>query len=357
MGRVKLKIKRLESTSNRQVTYSKRRSGILKKARELSILCDIDIILLMFSPTGKPTLFHGERSNIEGVIAKFAQLTPQERAKRKVESLEALKKTFMKLDHDVNIQDFLGTSCQTVEELTEHVRFLQDQLTEVHKRLSYWSSPDRIDGIEHLTQMEDSLRESINRIHLHKENFAKNQLLPQECSSQFQSGLPLSMMINGVQDQTLSWLQSNGNQHIMLCNEPNFFPHRGIESSTDASLPCYTGYFDTSKQAEIGNSGSADNMAQEGSGLSELSSSACLTTQLGELFSYGPFNGLNLPENGQMKPNMEMSLHGKHAVYQVNGNFELPRPTYCDGHQAWMSASGPCSITMMDGPRYHQQSN
>ena len=61
MGRVKLKIKRLESTSNRQVTYSKRRTGILKKAKELSILCDIHIILLMFSPTGRPTLFHGER--------------------------------------------------------------------------------------------------------------------------------------------------------------------------------------------------------------------------------------------------------------------------------------------------------
>ncbi|MBA0575713.1 hypothetical protein Golob_025202 [Gossypium lobatum] len=88
MGRVKLKIKRLESYSNRQVTYSKRRTGILKKAKELSILCDIHIILLMFSPTGKPTLFHGERSTIEEVIAKFAQLTPQERAKRKLESLE-----------------------------------------------------------------------------------------------------------------------------------------------------------------------------------------------------------------------------------------------------------------------------
>lgn len=61
MGRVKLKIKRLENTSGRQVTYSKRRAGILKKAKELSILCDIDVVLLMFSPTGKPTLCLGER--------------------------------------------------------------------------------------------------------------------------------------------------------------------------------------------------------------------------------------------------------------------------------------------------------
>lgn len=61
MGRVKLKIKRLENNSGRQVTYSKRRSGILKKAKELSILCDIDLILIMFSPTDKPTICIGDR--------------------------------------------------------------------------------------------------------------------------------------------------------------------------------------------------------------------------------------------------------------------------------------------------------
>lgn len=61
MGRVKLKIKKLENSSGRQVTYSKRRAGILKKAKELSILCDIDLVLLMFSPTGKPTLCVGDR--------------------------------------------------------------------------------------------------------------------------------------------------------------------------------------------------------------------------------------------------------------------------------------------------------
>ncbi|XP_047316795.1 agamous-like MADS-box protein AGL65 [Impatiens glandulifera] len=168
MGRVKLKIKRLENTANRQVTYSKRRNGILKKAQELSILCDIEIILLMFSPTGKPTLFRGERSNIEEVIGKFAQLTPQERAKRKLESLEALKKTFKKMDHDVNIQEFLGSRVRSIEELANQVRTLKAQLTEVHRRLSCWSSPEKVDNVEHLMQMEDSLKESLNRIRIHR---------------------------------------------------------------------------------------------------------------------------------------------------------------------------------------------
>lgn len=33
---------------------------------------------------------------------------------------------------------------------------------------SYWSNPDKIDNIEHLRQMEDSLRESIERVRIHK---------------------------------------------------------------------------------------------------------------------------------------------------------------------------------------------
>ncbi|KAH0939678.1 LOW QUALITY PROTEIN: hypothetical protein HID58_007139 [Brassica napus] len=49
MGRVKLKIKKLDNTNGRQATFGKRKNGILKKAHELSILCDIDLLLLMFS--------------------------------------------------------------------------------------------------------------------------------------------------------------------------------------------------------------------------------------------------------------------------------------------------------------------
>ena len=60
MGRMKLAIKILEHNNNRKITFSKRRNGIIKKAKELAILCDIDIFLMMFSPSGKPTVFVGE---------------------------------------------------------------------------------------------------------------------------------------------------------------------------------------------------------------------------------------------------------------------------------------------------------
>ncbi|KAJ6884608.1 agamous-like MADS-box protein AGL11 isoform X2 [Populus alba x Populus x berolinensis] len=53
MGRGKIEIKRIENTTNRQVTFCKRRNGLLKKAYELSVLCDAEVSLIVFSSRGR----------------------------------------------------------------------------------------------------------------------------------------------------------------------------------------------------------------------------------------------------------------------------------------------------------------
>ncbi|XP_048229592.1 agamous-like MADS-box protein TM6 isoform X2 [Ricinus communis] len=53
MGRGKIEIKKIENPTNRQVTYSKRRNGIFKKAQELTVLCDAKVSLIMFSNSGR----------------------------------------------------------------------------------------------------------------------------------------------------------------------------------------------------------------------------------------------------------------------------------------------------------------
>lgn len=351
MGRVKLKIKRLESTSNRQITYSKRRNGILKKAKELSILCDIDLILLMFSPTGKPTLVRGERSSFEEVIAKFAQLTPHEREKRKLESLEALKKTFKKVDHDVNIQTFLGPSTQSVEELSNQVKILQAQLSEVHKRLSYWNNPDKIGNIEHLSQMEDSLRESLNRIRMQKGCFTKHPLMPLECTSQFQNGMHLPLMMGSMQEsQALSWLPNNENQHMMLTGEPNFLLPRDMDCSTDPSLPTYSSYFGSGKTA-------IDSTIQ-GHNTGVEDTTAWLRLQLDEQYPYPSYGGLDLPDAKKLRPDSEMNFQGNPFDYEINSNFQLLR-RMCDDdvHHAWIPPSEPFTTSMLNGNPFSQQPN
>ncbi|KAJ6867032.1 Agamous-like MADS-box protein AGL8 [Populus alba x Populus x berolinensis] len=53
MGRGRVQLKRIENKISRQVTFSKRRTGLLKKAHEISVLCDADVAVIVFSTKGK----------------------------------------------------------------------------------------------------------------------------------------------------------------------------------------------------------------------------------------------------------------------------------------------------------------
>jgi hypothetical protein len=53
MAREKIKIKKIDNVTARQVTFSKRRRGLFKKAEELSVLCDAEVAVIIFSATGK----------------------------------------------------------------------------------------------------------------------------------------------------------------------------------------------------------------------------------------------------------------------------------------------------------------
>ncbi|XP_023730035.1 MADS-box protein SVP [Lactuca sativa] len=72
MVRQKTQIKKIENLAARQVTFSKRRRGLFKKAQELCTLCDVDIALIVFSATGK--LFHYSPSSMNQVLEKHRLL-------------------------------------------------------------------------------------------------------------------------------------------------------------------------------------------------------------------------------------------------------------------------------------------
>ncbi|XP_048129785.1 MADS-box transcription factor 23-like [Rhodamnia argentea] len=72
MGRGKIVIRRIDNTTSRQVTFSKRRNGLLKKAKELSILCDAEVGVVIFSSTGK--LYDFASSSMNKVIERYGKL-------------------------------------------------------------------------------------------------------------------------------------------------------------------------------------------------------------------------------------------------------------------------------------------
>ncbi|KAL3723991.1 hypothetical protein ACJRO7_036069 [Eucalyptus globulus] len=69
MVKGKIAIRRITSSKSRQVTFFKRRTGLLKKAKELSILCDAEIGVIIFSCTGK--LYEYASTSINSVIERY----------------------------------------------------------------------------------------------------------------------------------------------------------------------------------------------------------------------------------------------------------------------------------------------
>ncbi|TYI86106.1 hypothetical protein E1A91_D04G043700v1 [Gossypium mustelinum] len=69
MGRGKIEIKRIENTTNRQVTFCKRRNGLLKKAYELSVLCDAEVALIVFSSRGR--LYEYANNSVRATIERY----------------------------------------------------------------------------------------------------------------------------------------------------------------------------------------------------------------------------------------------------------------------------------------------
>lgn len=69
MVRGKIEMKRIENTTNRQVTFSKRRNGLLKKAYELSVLCDAEVAVIIFSQRGRVYEFSSNSEYASSLIS------------------------------------------------------------------------------------------------------------------------------------------------------------------------------------------------------------------------------------------------------------------------------------------------
>uniref|UniRef100_A0A0D9YU32 MADS-box domain-containing protein n=1 Tax=Oryza glumipatula TaxID=40148 RepID=A0A0D9YU32_9ORYZ len=78
MGRGKIVIRRIDNSTSRQVTFSKRRNGIFKKAKELAILCDAEVGLMIFSSTGR--LYEYSSTSMKSVIDRYGKSKDEQQA-------------------------------------------------------------------------------------------------------------------------------------------------------------------------------------------------------------------------------------------------------------------------------------
>ncbi|KVI03197.1 Transcription factor, K-box [Cynara cardunculus var. scolymus] len=138
MAREKIQIKKIDNATARQVTFSKRRRGLFKKAEELSVLCDADVALIIFSSTGK--LFHYSSSSMKEILERHS-LHSKNLEKLDQPSLE------LQLVEDANYAKL----SKEVAERTLQLRRLRGE--ELH-----------LLGIEELHQLEKSLEAGLGRV-------------------------------------------------------------------------------------------------------------------------------------------------------------------------------------------------
>ncbi|KAL3514267.1 hypothetical protein ACH5RR_026984 [Cinchona calisaya] len=135
--REKIKIKKIDNITARQVTFSKRRRGLFKKAEELAILCDADIALIIFSATGK--LFQFSSSSMDDILGKYKlhssnlEMTERPSLELQIENSCHIRLSKEVADRTHQLRQMKGEDLQglNIDELQQLEKVLEAGLTRV----------------------------------------------------------------------------------------------------------------------------------------------------------------------------------------------------------------------------------
>nr|ASZ79982.1 MADS15 [Bambusa oldhamii] len=163
MGRGKVQLKRIENKINRQVTFSKRRNGLLKKAHEISVLCDAEVAAIVFSPKGK-LYEYATDSRMDKILERYEHYSYAEKALISAESesegnwcheyrkLKAKIETIQKCHKHLMGEDLESLSIKELQQLEQQ---LESSLKHIRSRKSHLL----LESISELQKKERSLQE------------------------------------------------------------------------------------------------------------------------------------------------------------------------------------------------------
>ncbi|XP_032373050.1 myocyte enhancer factor 2cb isoform X6 [Etheostoma spectabile] len=130
MGRKKIQITRIMDERNRQVTFTKRKFGLMKKAYELSVLCDCEIALIIFNSTNK--LFQYASTDMDKVLLKYTEYNEPHESRTNSDIVEALSKKENKGGESPELESTLILTPST-EEKYKQINEEFDHMIKTHK--------------------------------------------------------------------------------------------------------------------------------------------------------------------------------------------------------------------------------
>ncbi|XP_062210143.1 MADS-box transcription factor 47-like isoform X2 [Phragmites australis] len=169
--RERIAIRRIDNLPARQVTFSKRRRGLFKKAEELSILCDAEVGLVVFSATGK--LFNFASSSMKQIIDRYDShsktLQRSEEPSQLAEDSTCSRLREELAEASLKLRQMRGEELQrlSVQQLQELEKSLESGLGSVLKTKSQ-KVLDEINGLERkriqLIEENSRLKEQVSRM-------------------------------------------------------------------------------------------------------------------------------------------------------------------------------------------------
>lgn len=154
MGRGKVELKKIENPTNRQVTFSKRRMGLFKKANELAILCDAQIGVIIFSGSGRMYEYSSPPWRIASVFdrylkapsTRFEEMDIQQKIVQEMTRMKDERNRLRMIMAQYMADDLASFSAQDLSNLEQQIEFslykvrlrkqelLDQQLLEIHQR-------------------------------------------------------------------------------------------------------------------------------------------------------------------------------------------------------------------------------
>ncbi|KAL8137552.1 hypothetical protein V2J09_003553, partial [Rumex salicifolius] len=170
MGRGRVQLKRIENKISRQVTFSKRRSGLLKKAHEISVLCDADVALIVFSNKGKLFEFPASPpSSMDRILERYERYCQAETQPGAPvsESQEFWSMEYPKLASKLevlqrNIRNYMGEEIDSLG--LRELQHLEQQLDSGLKRLRTRKNQLMHESLSELQKKEKALQDQNNAL-------------------------------------------------------------------------------------------------------------------------------------------------------------------------------------------------
>ncbi|XP_021892392.1 agamous-like MADS-box protein AGL62 [Carica papaya] len=160
-GRQKVEMVKMNNESNLQVTFSKRRAGLFKKASELCTLCGADIAIIVFSPGRK--VFSFGHPSVETVVERFISGTPPQAASGTMKLIEAHRNASVR---ELNIQlTQIQNQLETEKKRSEEL----NQMKKSNESQCWWMAPKEDMSLAQLQQLKASLDELKKNVAKHAE--------------------------------------------------------------------------------------------------------------------------------------------------------------------------------------------